>query len=426
VNHNFQSMQLSVGVKHQLLTVVLALLVVTSFTVPVRAQSPGLTTGTTWILKGTYNDYGQDLSCPKPCLNWYSETGSMTRKFVVTSVSDSVLDVAMTFDKNVSCVASGNWLPACSPPTWGSSHSLSYTISLPDLKIVSINGSNTEDTGHHRELAGAHAWFLINQAGLTDGGTLQMGWATPNSNLDSSTWPDVTYNVTTQPMNIHGVTLTAWNVSHTGQQIGWIYLLGSNNKRGVGPATNSYVYDPVYGTLIAETTHQNAIHSGAWGFNETYVSSEQLVSSTLSFESAQTTKATTQTVTSEVTQTSQVVTQSSASSQSSPTESLNMPQPPLQTATQPTATQSTNNTQLMLALVVLAAVVIGAVLLYTRRKGQTVKTAGKLEPEAKATTQEAAVQTEKPTPVKKNFCIECGAELPSASEFCNKCGTKQP
>ncbi len=25
----------------------------------------------------------------------------------------------------------------------------------------------------------------------------------------------------------------------------------------------------------------------------------------------------------------------------------------------------------------------------------------------------------------KNFCIECGSELPSKSKFCNNCGTKQ-
>jgi hypothetical protein len=108
---------------------------------------------------------------------------------------------------------------------------------------------------------------------------------------------------------------------------------------------------------------------------------------------------------------------------STPTTSpLQMPQPP-----QPETSQSTSNTQqLVLALAVVAAVVIAVAFLYSRRKGQTVKKTEKVEPEAKATSQEAVVQTEKPTPPKKNFCIECGSELPLKSKFCNNCGTRQP
>lgn len=109
------------------------------------------------------------------------------------------------------------------------------------------------------------------------------------------------------------------------------------------------------------------------------------------------------------------------------TPSLQMPQPPQQTATQPTATQSTNNTpQLMLAIEVIIAVVLAAVFLYSIRKRQTVKTAAEVQLEAKKVTSQEAVQTETPTPSKKNFCMECGNELPLKSKFCNNCGTKQP
>ena len=102
------------------------------------------------------------------------------------------------------------------------------------------------------------------------------------------------------------------------------------------------------------------------------------------------------------------------------TSPLQMPQPPQQTAT-----QSNNIPQLALGAVIVA-VVIAAVFLFSRRKGQPVKKTEKVEPEAKkATSQEAVVQTEKPTPSKKNFCIECGNELPPKSKFCNNCGTKQ-
>ncbi|MGD0424536.1 MAG: zinc ribbon domain-containing protein [Candidatus Bathyarchaeia archaeon] len=79
--------------------------------------------------------------------------------------------------------------------------------------------------------------------------------------------------------------------------------------------------------------------------------------------------------------------------------------------------QYNNNTpQLALTLAVIAAAIIGAAFLYTRRRGQpTVTEAEKVE-----------LKTEKPTTTKKNFCIECGSELPLKSKFCNNCGSKQP
>jgi hypothetical protein len=43
----------------------------------------------------------------------------------------------------------------------------------------------------------------------------------------------------------------------------------------------------------------------------------------------------------------------------------------------------------------------------------------------KTRPKKAESKTEKPTTT-KNFCIECGSELPLKSKFCNNCGTKQP
>jgi hypothetical protein len=91
------------------------------------------------------------------------------------------------------------------------------------------------------------------------------------------------------------------------------------------------------------------------------------------------------------------------------TQSLQMPQPPQQTAV-----SSTNNTlQLPLILSVIAAVVIGAAFLYTRRKGQTIR------PKVSNAKRIDSAR-------EKNFCIECGRELELGSKFCNNCGTKQP
>lgn len=96
---------------------------------------------------------------------------------------------------------------------------------------------------------------------------------------------------------------------------------------------------------------------------------------------------------------------------SSYTPNFQMPQPP--------AIQSTNNTpQLLLAIAVIAAVVLAAVFLYSRRKGQTVKTAEKVDT--------AVAPSSTMTAEGKRVCIECGNELPPNLKFCDNCGTKQP
>jgi len=92
------------------------------------------------------------------------------------------------------------------------------------------------------------------------------------------------------------------------------------------------------------------------------------------------------------------------------TPSLQMPQPP-----QTTTVSQTNNTQLALALAIIAAVVLGVLFLYTRRRGQP-----------KVTKAEKVDSKTKKAASGKNFCIECGKELPIKSKFCNNCGTKQP
>ena len=114
------------------------------------------------------------------------------------------------------------------------------------------------------------------------------------------------------------------------------------------------------------------------------------------------------------------------------TPSLQMPQPPQQTAT-----QSTNNTQqLVLALAFIAAVVIGAAFLYARRKQQPkVKKTKAKKVDSRREQLKPTKAEEVDTPVAplstktaegKRLCIECGNELPPNLKFCDSCGAKQP
>jgi hypothetical protein len=100
----------------------------------------------------------------------------------------------------------------------------------------------------------------------------------------------------------------------------------------------------------------------------------------------------------------------------STTPFLQMPQSPQSsTASQPTGNPIQSNPLVAPVIAVIAAVALVALILYnTRGKKPEITTAEKID----SKTKKAASG--------KNFCIECGSELPAKSKFCNNCGTKQP
>lgn len=107
---------------------------------------------------------------------------------------------------------------------------------------------------------------------------------------------------------------------------------------------------------------------------------------------------------------SQVYTPASSSVTSTP--SLQMPQPP-----QATANPIQSNPLVAIVIAVTAAVALVALILYTTRKRKSEIA------ETKTVRQQRRSETKK---TGRNFCIECGSELPLKSKFCNNCGTKQP
>jgi hypothetical protein len=85
------------------------------------------------------------------------------------------------------------------------------------------------------------------------------------------------------------------------------------------------------------------------------------------------------------------------------TSSLQMPQPPQSTTSQPT-----NKTLQLATLAVVAAAVLGALFLYSRRKEQA-----KITKAEKVDIDAGRLSTK--TAEGKRFCIECGNELPQSS-----------
>lgn len=102
-------------------------------------------------------------------------------------------------------------------------------------------------------------------------------------------------------------------------------------------------------------------------------------------------------------------TYSSTPSAVTSTPSLQLPQPPQTTGS------TGNMLQLGLVIAVIAAVALVALLLYSRRGRQPRTTKIK---KVDSRTKKVASG--------KNFCIECGTELPLKAKFCNRCGSKQP
>lgn len=66
----------------------------------------------------------------------------------------------------------------------------------------------------------------------------------------------------------------------------------------------------------------------------------------------------------------------------------------------------------LVIIVVVGVISVGALVLHYRRSGSQI--------------EKRKEELRQPQPIEGSFCIECGARLPTGSQFCGKCGTKQP
>ena len=109
-----------------------------------------------------------------------------------------------------------------------------------------------------------------------------------------------------------------------------------------------------------------------------------------------------------------LVSQTQTSSPAS-TQTYSTPSPPMSTVA-----ISTKSDQWPLFLFIIVIIIAAAVLVFLL----TIKTRTTKPTVSKATSERTAAQ-ETGKPARKQYCINCGAELPPKSKFCNKCGSAQ-
>jgi len=225
------------------ITVLLVLTILGTQLPNVNAASPTLPAGTWWTLKGTYQ---WSLSGTGSHQGSYTETGNYTTKFLITSSDPSTMSIHIQNDGALSCSGQGSVFDlSCGPRTsWTWSNTRDYTIYTISLLVQSFTRNGQVRTGP----VGHPIWVLTNPSKLTDGGTTPLLWFVPNSDATDDHPTDVQASVSTQQLSLKGSMVKAWVITYTGQVLGSYQNSAKVYESGV--ETDSYQYDPVYGTVV--------------------------------------------------------------------------------------------------------------------------------------------------------------------------------
>jgi hypothetical protein len=251
----------------------------------VNAASATLSAGTSWTLKGTYQ---WSLTGTGSHQGSYIETGDYNAKYFVASSDPSTISINVTNSGTWSCSGQGSVFDqscgATKSGTWSNTRTWTlYTSTL--LVQSSVRGGSARPwwVGHP-------SWVLKDPSKLSDRGTTPLTWCVPTT--DTNDCPDATdvqASVSTQQLSLKGSMVKVWAVTYTGQEAG-----SYQNSAGVwevGPETDTYQYDPVYGTVVGASwnyKYEGTEPGGKSDWTESSTENLQFVDSSLTFTTSAT------------------------------------------------------------------------------------------------------------------------------------------
>ncbi len=261
------------------ITILLILVVFATQFSNVGAAPPTLAAGTWWTLKGAYQWSDSGTGSHQGS---YTGTGNYTEKFVVTSSDSNTVTIRINYNGAGSCSAQGTVFKdlSCKQTSWTWSSTEEFVIYTSTLLIQSLTINGKAGTAY----VGHPVWVLTNPSKMTDGGTTPLLWCVPTSDAKDCTVTDVQASVSTQQLSLKGSMVKAWVTTYTGQTLGTYQ--NSAGVYSIGPETESYQYDPVYGIMLGASWNQkfDGTETGGVGsWTETYSENAQFVDSSLSF-----------------------------------------------------------------------------------------------------------------------------------------------
>jgi hypothetical protein len=228
-----------------------------------------LSAGNSWTNSGSYTS---DLVGSSGYAGKYHEAGTYT--VVVNVVSNDGAKVAFTLTYNTKWSTSSSGWFATYDTGGGSKQTIDQlVIDATTFKIITWSVE--------QRFAGHLNLGVVDTSTLVTGNTISRPWPPvwKTANLPIS---DVSWTVGgSQTIPYKNGNLQVWPVSFTGNANGFWHV-GSTHD--LGPETDTYSYDHVYGALVAwSASGKYYLQTGTGNWTETYNGSEQLSSSNLNF-----------------------------------------------------------------------------------------------------------------------------------------------
>lgn len=239
-------------------------------------SAPSFSVGNWWTETGQYHYTANGTAS---YYGTWSEDAHYTVQYTVLKQEGGLLDISRFVKGSWTSKATGTWVSPSGGATNQGDYSLTneYTVMMSTMKVVNVSTTWKDWVGHP-------FLFMVNPAALSEGGASINGWWVPSGDAKSQNWTEVPWKVGRQTIAFKGMTLNVWSLTYTGNTFGW--WRNGQDVHSVGPTTNTYLYDPLYGIDVGYSgSGTSAIHeSGGSGWTETYSESYQLSDTNLQFQ----------------------------------------------------------------------------------------------------------------------------------------------